>query len=84
MNARHRRTLEAIFARPTPATLSWKDVEALFRALDAEVVERAGSRVHVLLNGAHTSFHRPHPRPEIGRLTIRDVRDFLTEAGVKL
>jgi hypothetical protein len=83
MNARHRRVLAAVFASPVPATLSWNDVEALFRALGAEITERGGSRVAVALNGARAIFHRPHPRREAGRLTIRDVREFLVNAGVE-
>lgn len=82
MSRRHQRTLDAIFAKPTPATLEWDRVEALFRSLGADVVERAGSRVAVALGGARATFHRPHPRKEIGRKTIEDVRDFLTNAGV--
>jgi hypothetical protein len=27
-------------------------------------------------------FHRPHPRPEIRRKTIADIKDFLERAGV--
>lgn len=82
MNQRHQRTLQAIFAQPTPATLEWARVEALVRALGADVEERAGSRVGVALNNARATFHRPHPRKEIGRLTVQDVREFLVNAGV--
>ena len=83
MNRRHQRTLDAIFATPTPATLEWARVESLFHALGADIVERAGSRVGVALSGARATFHRPHPRNEIGRRTTEDGRDFLTNAGVK-
>ena len=83
MNSRHRRTLEAIFAEPTPATIEWKDAEALLRALGADVQEREGSRIRIALNSARAVFHRPHPRNEIGRLTIRDLREFLKNAGVQ-
>jgi hypothetical protein len=82
MNKRHRVTLAAIFATPTPANLRWSNIEALFRALGATVQEREGSRVVVALGGAVRVFHRPHPRPEVGRATVRDVRDFLIQAGV--
>jgi hypothetical protein len=83
MNKRYRRTLGAIFASPTPATLSWRDVEALLRSLGAHVEERAGSRVAVELRGAVRVFHRPHPRPEMKKASVRDVRDFLQQVGVK-
>ncbi len=39
MNAWHRKTLEAIFARPERADIAWRDVESLLVALGAEVTE---------------------------------------------
>jgi predicted HicB family RNase H-like nuclease len=49
MKRKHQRTLETIFAHPTGANVQWRDVEALFRELGAEVSEREGSRVAVVL-----------------------------------
>ncbi len=82
MNARHRRTLLAIFASPPPATIAWRDVEALLVALGADRQHRAGSRIAFELNGRTLHMHVPHPANEIGRKTIRDVKDFLDAAGV--
>lgn len=56
--------MRAIFADPVRANLVWRDVEALFEALDGEVSEGAGSRVRVALNGVRAVFHRPHPEKE--------------------
>lgn len=83
MNSRHRRTLQAIFAAPTPANILWTDIVALCHALGAEIAEREGSRVLIALNGERAVFHRPHPQKETGRPTVRDVRNFLTRAGVQ-
>lgn len=83
VNTRNRETLQAIFATPTPTNLRWIAIEGLFLALGAEVTEGAGSRVRVALNGVRQVFHRPHPHPTAGRATVRDVRDFLTRAGVQ-
>jgi hypothetical protein len=84
VNSKQRRTLEAIFAEPVRANIHYKDLEGMFAALGAEVYpNRAGSRVGVVLNGRKYSYHRPHPENEIGRKTVRDVRDFLTAAGVE-
>jgi len=83
MNSRHQRTLQRIFAEPTPADLRWRDVEAVLRAAGAEVSEGAGSRVRVALSGARAVFHRPHPGPETRRGLVRAVRDFLAAAGIK-
>ena len=49
MKKKHKRTLDKIFARPTNANIHWSDIESLFISLGAEVSERAGSRIAVLL-----------------------------------
>jgi hypothetical protein len=82
VNKKQRRTLEAIFAKPTRANISWKDIESLFVALDAEISERGGSRVAVVLHGVKASFHRPHPQKETKKYMVRDVRDFLINCEV--
>ncbi len=83
VNSKNQRVLEALFTDPVRANIHYQDVERLFAALGAEVYpNRAGSRVAVVLNGVKYSYHRPHPENEIGRKTVKDIRDFLTEAGV--
>ena len=82
MQDKHRRTLEAIFEVTERANIPWRDVEALFVALGAEVSEGRGSRVRVALNDVRTVFHRPHPRKEADKGTVKSVRRFLQEAGI--
>jgi len=82
MQDKHRKTLEAIFEVPERANIPWRDVEALFIALGAEVLEGRGSRVRVALNDARAVFHRPHPRKEADKGTVKSVRRFLQEAGI--
>lgn len=82
MRKKHLRTLETVFVRPTASDLRWQDVEALLKAVGAEVEERAGSRVAVVLNEVVAVFHRPHPRPEMDKGAVVAVRKFLTDAGV--
>jgi len=53
-------------------------------ALGAEPNERSGSRVLFALNGEKLDIHRPHPRKEALKYRIKDVRNFLTNAGIKL
>jgi hypothetical protein len=48
---RHEKTLAAIFAHPVAGNIRWREIEALLRALGADVEERAGSRVAIVLNG---------------------------------
>ena len=49
MKRAHRKTLEAVFAHPTSANIAWSDIEALLQGLGAEVSEREGSRVAIVL-----------------------------------
>ena len=83
MRAKHRRTLERMFARPTPADIRWPDIEAMLWAADVEISERSGSRVLLKKGSERMIVHRPHPAPEVGRATVRDIVVFLEVAGVK-
>ena len=77
MKRKHQRTLERIFARPTSGTIPWSDIESLFKALGANVSERAGSRVAVVLFGEVRVFHRPHSSPDTDKGAINSIRDWL-------
>ena len=57
LKRRHRRTLALLFEHPTPANIAWRDIQALFIELGAEVSERQGSRVGVRLFGDRRVFH---------------------------
>jgi hypothetical protein len=82
MKKKHRKTLEAIFKRPTQAGISWKDVEALLISLGAVISEGKGSRVRIELNGEDAVFHRPHPEKETDKGAVASMRRFLENAGV--
>ena len=83
MKRSHQRTLAAIFAHPTSANIAWKDVEALFVSLGADVSEREGSRVAVALFGEVRVFHRPHPSPHTDKGAVASVRRWLEQHGVR-
>ena len=83
MDSKHLKTLEAIFEKPERANIAWREVEALFIALGAEISEGNGSRVRVALKGVRAVFHRPHPGNETTKGAVKAVRRFLDEAGVK-
>lgn len=82
MNSTHRKTLDAIFSNPVPASLEWRKIEALFAALDAQRIEGKGSRVAFVIKGVRADFHRPHPDKNAKRYQIRAAREFLHLAGV--
>jgi len=77
MKRKHQKTLEQIFKRPTSGNIQWKGIESLFKALGAEVTERAGSRVAVVLFNEVRIFHRPHPSPTTDKGAISSIRKWL-------
>lgn len=83
MRVKHRRTLTRVFQKPTPADIRWEDLEAMLLACGVKIVERAGSRVGLIKDGHRMVVHRPHPKPSVGRATVRDVAAFLKAAGVE-
>lgn len=83
MRRQHARTLERIFGRPVSGSIPWKDVVSLFKALGADVTERSGSRVAVVLFGEVRIFHRPHPSPVTDKGAVASIRKWLENNGVE-
>lgn len=81
MNAKNRKTLRAIFAKPTSPSIVFSDIEALIVALGGEVIEREGSRVKMLLHGEQWRCHRPHPGKEAKRYQVDEARELLERTG---
>lgn len=82
MNSKHRKTLAALFADPINGNIEWRQIEALLLALGAETEEGHGSRIALELRGEKWATHRPHPGQEALRYRVKDVRKFLTNAGI--
>lgn len=68
-------------ATPTPADIRWAEVVSLLSALGINVIERAGSRVQLVKGADSMVVHRPHPRPEARRETVRDIVRFIERTG---
>ncbi len=83
VKAKHKKTLQAIFARPTSPSIVFSDIEALFVALGGSVTEREGSRVKIALQGESWHCHRPHPGKEARRYQVEEARELLERVGVK-
>lgn len=81
-NSEHRKTLEAILSKPTPAGLEWARVESLLVAVGCRVVEGSGSSVTFEKGGKRAYFHRPHPGKEALRYRVVAAREFLEQIGV--
>ncbi|WP_150600042.1 type II toxin-antitoxin system HicA family toxin [Pandoraea fibrosis] len=83
MKSKSRRTLDLIFSRPTPASVKWADVVALFLELGGALSEREGSRVAVYLFDQIKVTHRPHPSPNMDKGAIASIRKWLEDNGVQ-
>ena len=83
MNAKHRKTLAAIFVRPTSASIVFADIESLIKAFGGSVSEREGSRVSIELNGEQWRCHRPHPGKEAKRYQVEEARELLERVGIR-
>jgi hypothetical protein len=83
MHTKRRKTLGAVFADPTSASIDWSAIEKLFDAIGFQTIEGAGSRVRFEFKGVVASFHRPHLAKEAKRYQVRDAREFLVKIGVK-
>ncbi|KGQ69385.1 hexulose-6-phosphate synthase [Chelonobacter oris] len=82
MKNKSKATLQLIFKRPTSGNIRWKEIEALFIELGAELQEREGSRIAVILFGQVKVFHRPHPKPDTDKGAVASMRKWLEENGV--
>ena len=83
MNSKQRKTLRAIFSRPTSPSIVFADIEALIVGLGGEVLEREGSRVKITLQEEQWRCHRPHPGKEAKRYQVEEARELLERAGVE-
>jgi len=83
MKTKHAKTLLAIFALPTRASIIFSEIEALLTALGVEKTEREGSRVKFTLGGVEWHAHRPHPGKEAKKYQVEQVREFLTMLEIK-
>lgn len=72
-----------MFGLPTPADMRWQDIISMLNAAGVQVAERSGSRVLLKKGKERMVVHRPHPEPNTGRATVRDITAFLEAAGVK-
>ncbi len=84
MNSKHQKTLEQIFATPTPhLSIKWQDIERLLVACGAQVLEADGSAIRIILGGRRAFLHRPHPQKEAKAYQVKAVKELLESAGIK-
>ncbi|OGB35025.1 MAG: hypothetical protein A3F78_18880 [Burkholderiales bacterium RIFCSPLOWO2_12_FULL_61_40] len=84
MSHKHQTLLRAIFHDPLPANVHWRELESLLSHLGATFEPSHGARFKVTLNQASDFLHHPHHNSECSRDLVKQVREFLTQAGVSL
>lgn len=82
MNTKHRKALQAIFAKPTSPSIVFSDIEALLVALGGQAMEREDFRVKITLKGEQWHRHRPHPGKEAMRYQVEKIKELLERIGV--
>lgn len=82
MNSKHRKTLEAVFAKPANGSIEWARIEVLLVAAGCRAIEGSGSSVTFEKNGMRAYFHRPHPGKDALRYRVTAAREFLEQLGV--
>lgn len=83
MNNKHRKTLAAIFTKPTRGSINFSNIEALIVGLGGAVREGDGSRVAFQLGNSVLYAHRPHPGKDAKKYQVEEILAWLQEQGVK-
>jgi hypothetical protein len=82
MTNKHRKTLVAIFSKPTPTSIVWADLVSLLLAIGCDMDTDGGSHFAFRRGGEKIDFHRPHPGKELKRYQVSDAREFLRRIEV--
>lgn len=82
LTSKHRKTLASIREKPTRGDIKWSSVIALMKSLGAITDnKRSGSRVGFALNGKVFILHKPHPKSELSKGAVEDLRNFVRGCG---
>ncbi len=82
MSKKHEKILQSIFSSQVSSNIHWKEIEALFIHLGAELIEGRGATVVVRLNDQEFTLHRPHHGSTMSKNELHHVRAFLSATGV--
>lgn len=82
MSHKHKSLLIAIFHDPVSSNIHWREIESLLHHFGASVTPAHGSRFHIVLNDMDCFLHHPHQSNVCDKNLIKQVREFLTRAGV--
>ncbi len=82
MSHKHRAVLESIFHEPPKSNIQWREVESLLNHLGAVIEAGHGGRFRVELKRHEFFLHHPHHSNEFSKQSIKQLREFLADAGV--
>ena len=82
MLAKHQKTLERLFGKPTPTDLTWTDLASMLEAAQVKVNERPSGFVALVKAGEVMVLRPPHDKPLAVSATVRDIAGFLKAVGV--
>lgn len=75
--------MQSIFHKPTPATLKWRSIASLIKALGGEIKYGDGSKIRIDLKGESVNIHSPHPQKELPRYAVRLIKELIERTEVK-
>ena len=84
-SGRHQRTLEQIFSEPVSGTIRYEDVKNLLQSVGSNFSNKgktSGARLSFTINGTKILLHKPHPGSEMGKATIKQLREILKKLGI--
>ena len=81
MNHRHRKVLHALFTHPISSNIAFRDVEAVFKELGADVSNSHTGKLHVALNGHSANFG--HVKHSLPKNEVTQVRKFIETCGIE-
>ncbi len=83
LNRKQTKTLERIYESPTRSDIKWTDILNLLKGCGAQIFQRKGSRVCIMLDKHKAVFHEPHPRRVTVKGAVEDIKEFLRNAKIK-
>ena len=79
--SKHRKTLELLFR--STGNVKWTKVVAMLKHYGANIEEREGSRIAVVLGDNVAVFHKSHPSPDMSKGSVFSLRRFLRKSGIE-
>ena len=78
----HLNLLRTIFQDPVSGNIHWREIESLLHHLGATVEPSHGARFRVVLNNIEGILHHPHHSSICTKQDIKQLREYLVQAGV--